>query len=69
MEASVVDSERIIAIGLLTENDLGRLGPSFRRIYRVEEAPCFADLLRAIDEADRELRQAGDDPSGSRVPR
>jgi hypothetical protein len=51
--------ERIVAVGLLTQHDLGLLGPTFDRIWPVEEAPSFNELLRAIDEADAELRHAG----------
>jgi len=48
--------ERIIAFGLLTQQDLDALGSDFRRVYPVDEVPCFGELLRAIDEADREMR-------------
>ncbi len=54
--------ERIVAVGLLTRQDLEVLGPTFGRIWPVEEAPHFNELLRAIDEADRELH----DDSGRR---
>jgi hypothetical protein len=47
--------ERIVAVGLLTRRDLTMLGPTFDRIWPVEEAPHFNQLLRAIDEADRKL--------------
>jgi hypothetical protein len=47
--------ERIVAVGLLTRSDLELLGPAFDRIWSVEEAPHFTELLRAIDEADRKL--------------
>jgi hypothetical protein len=47
--------ERIVAIGLLTQRDLNQLGPTFERVWPVEEAPAFNELLRAIDEADRQL--------------
>jgi len=50
--------DRIVAIGLLTKQDLSLLGPTFNRTWPVEEAPMFNELLRAIDEADRELRAA-----------
>ena len=50
-------SERIVAIGLLTSRDVGLLGPTFDRLWPVEEAPHFNELLRAIDEADEKLRQ------------
>ena len=49
--------ERIVAIALLTESDLSLLGPTFDRIWPVDEAPEFQALIRAIDEADRKLRQ------------
>lgn len=47
--------ERIVAVGLLTQRDLGVLGPTFDRAWPVEEAPSFSELLRAIDDADRKL--------------
>lgn len=49
--------ERIVAVGLLTRHDLNVLGPAFDRIWPVEEAPSFNELLRAIDDADRQLMQ------------
>jgi hypothetical protein len=52
--------ERIVAVGLLTKRDLGLLGPTFDRVWPVEEAPAFSELLRAIDEADRQLKQEGE---------
>lgn len=47
--------ERIVAVGLLTKNDVLLLGPAFDRLWPVEDAPDFKGLLRAIDDADREL--------------
>jgi hypothetical protein len=52
-----VSTERIVAVGLLTQANLERLGPTFDRAWPVDETPCFSELLRAIDEADRELRR------------
>jgi hypothetical protein len=52
--------KKIVAVGLLTEADLRLLGPAFTRLWPVEETPCFSELLRAIDEADREIRQERD---------
>lgn len=46
--------QRIVAVGLLTSNDVSLLGPTFDRLWPVEETPCFLELLRAIDEADRQ---------------
>lgn len=48
---------RIVAVALLTDDDVGRLGSNFSRLWPVDEAPCFEGLLSAIDDADRELRQ------------
>jgi hypothetical protein len=48
--------DKIVALGLLTQQDLDALGSDFRRVYPVDEVPCFGELLRAIDEADREIR-------------
>lgn len=50
-------TERIVAVGLLTKRDLNLLGPTFDRVWPVEEAPAFNELLRAIDEADLKLKQ------------
>ena len=48
-------NERIVAIGLLTQEELTRLGPAFRRAWPIDEAPCFEGLLEAIDVADRRI--------------
>ena len=46
---------RIVAVGLLTDQDLQSLGPTFERAWLVDETPCFGNLLQAIDEADRAI--------------
>lgn len=48
-------SDRIVAVGLLTQHDVEMLGQGFTRLWPVDETPCFSDLVRAIDEADRQL--------------
>ena len=48
--------ERIVAVGLLTNRDLKLLGPTFERVWPVEDAPSFNELLRAIDAADQKLQ-------------
>jgi hypothetical protein len=48
-------TDRIVAVGLLTRRDLDLLGPTFDRLWPVEETPEFSELLRAIDRADRNL--------------
>ena len=55
--------ERIVAVGLLTRREVESLGPTFDRIWPVEDAPHFNELLRAIDEADQKLQKAGRRPS------
>jgi hypothetical protein len=54
-----MERERIVAVGLLTQRDVRLLGATFDRIWPVEAAPSFAELLRAIDEADAELQREG----------
>ena len=46
---------QIVAVALLTRQDLDLLGPTFDRLWPVDDAPCFATLLQAIDDADRDL--------------
>ena len=55
--------ERIVAIGLLTQNDVALLGPTFDRIWPVSEVHRFDELLRAIDSADRALTDERRHPS------
>jgi hypothetical protein len=55
-------TERIVAVGLLTRHDLSLLGPTFDRVWPVEEAPSFNELLKAIDEADRRLQKTRANP-------
>jgi hypothetical protein len=50
------EAERIVAVGLLTQTDLDMLGQGFRRAFRIDDDPCFDDLLAAIDAAE-ERRQ------------
>ena len=52
-----MSEERIVAIGLLTEGDLQRLGDTFTRLWPVDRSTDFSDLLQEIDEADERLRQ------------
>jgi hypothetical protein len=52
-----MEPRKIVAVGLLTQRDVDLLGNGFSRLWPVDETPCFTDLLQAIDEADRELRQ------------
>jgi hypothetical protein len=55
----VAGLDRIVAVGLLTRRDLDLLGPTFDRVWPVQDTPSFSELLRAIDEADRQLGGVG----------
>lgn len=55
-----MSDERIIAVGLLTARDVELLGPAFDRLWPVDDTPSFSELLRAIDEAERELPGEGE---------
>jgi len=48
----VLAQEHIVAVGLLTNRDLERLGSGFKRCFPVSDDSKFEDLLRAIDDAD-----------------
>ena len=58
-----MERERIVAVGLLTQRDVKLLGPTFERLWPVEDAPAFGELLRAIDDADRKLHRPADEPA------
>jgi hypothetical protein len=58
---SLSTDERIVAVGLLTRSDVERLGSTFKRLWPIEETPCFGELLHAVDEADREFRRTRGD--------
>nr|WP_314445512.1 hypothetical protein [uncultured Sphingomonas sp.] len=50
--------DRIVALALLTDDDVSRLGSNLKRLWPIDDSSCFSDLLAAIDNADRELEQA-----------
>jgi hypothetical protein len=49
----------------LTQRELHLLGDTFDRLWPVEEAPQFEELLQAIDRADEELQAEAAMPSHS----
>ncbi|WP_310468337.1 hypothetical protein [Sphingomonas sp.] len=55
---------KIVAVGLLTQPELDLLGHSFTRLWPVDKAPHFEDLIEAIDRADRELSADNENTSG-----
>jgi hypothetical protein len=48
-------SERIVAVALLTQEQLDLLGPTLKQVWPIDGTPCFDGLLQAIDECDREM--------------
>jgi hypothetical protein len=46
--------DHIVAIGLLTQDDVQRLGENFSRLFPVPRDGAFDDLIKAIDEAERQ---------------
>jgi hypothetical protein len=55
-----VSDEPIYAVALVTRREAALLGATFDRLWPVEDAECFSDLLKAIDQADRQLQGGGD---------
>jgi hypothetical protein len=49
-----VKRDPVVAIGLLTQTNLTMFGSTLKKVFPINETPCFTELLRAIDEADRE---------------
>jgi hypothetical protein len=50
-----VSRQRIVAVAVLTEENLQRMGSTLATVFPVENEPQLEDLLSAIDEADRRL--------------
>ena len=49
-----MEDEPIVGVGLLTRTNIKKLGSDLKKVFPIDETPCFQELLRAIDEADRE---------------
>lgn len=49
------DPQQIVAIGLLTQHELELLGHGFDRAFPINDDDAFAELLQAIDEAERHI--------------
>lgn len=47
----------IVAIGLLTQDDIRRLGENFSRLFPVPRDGAFDDLIKAIDAAADQPRE------------
>ena len=59
--------KQIVAVALVTHDELALLGPTFSRAYPVDEAPCFGELLAAIDNADRVIWRQRDEAQSRRL--
>lgn len=55
-----MSESRIVAVALLTQDEVTLLGPTFQRLWVVDETPFFGALLSAIDDADRALSHERD---------
>lgn len=51
------DDQRIVAVGLLTRREVTELGAQLSRLYPVRDDSKFADLIEAIDRADRDYHR------------
>jgi len=60
--------EPVVAVALLTELELERLGKTFTRFCPVTETISFDALLEAIDVADSRSRQVSEALSPDRAP-
>ena len=49
-----MSDERIVPVRLLTQANLDMLKGSLKKVYPINEAPRFDELLRALDDADRD---------------
>jgi hypothetical protein len=49
--------ERIVAVGLLTQREVELLGHGLSRLWPVDDSPCFTELIKAIDEAERRQQE------------
>ena len=43
----------IVAVGLLRQRNLDRLGNSLEHVWPIDQTPCFGAILHAIDEAEK----------------
>lgn len=41
--------DRIVALCLVTQPELDRLGRNFDRAFPIDDTPCFEDLIAALD--------------------
>lgn len=51
-----MSADRIVAVARLTQESLNVVGSCLKKVFPVQQAACFDDLIAAIDVADREYR-------------
>jgi len=56
----LMSDKRIVAVGLLTQPELDRLGETMQAAYRIDDSAFMGELLNAIDDADRAYRASVD---------
>jgi hypothetical protein len=49
--------DQIVAVALLTAENLRTFGSCLKKVYPIDQAPAFEDLIRALDEADQQDRR------------
>ena len=49
--------DKIVAFAALTQADLNTFAKDLKEVFPVDDEPCFAALLNAIDEADQQRRR------------
>lgn len=53
-----MQDERPVALALVTQTQLDMLGSSLKRVFRIGDSDeKFADLLRALNDADAQARR------------
>lgn len=57
-EQNTHEDQRIVAVGLLTRQEVTLLGAQLSRLYPLQSDHSFSDLLDAIDQADRDCRRS-----------
>jgi hypothetical protein len=58
--AGVTDRERMIVIRWRTRGQAEALGQALDRANLIDETPCFDEVLKAIDDAERQVWGDGD---------
>jgi hypothetical protein len=52
-----MDRDRIVAVALLTEENMKVYGSCLSKVFPIDETPCFTELIDAIDRAEQQMRE------------